>query len=298
MALIMGQVDCTANVNNTGVIGCAVDMAEIQFLILTKKGWNIASGNTFDKAYFDEQVQKKNFIILPKPVSVESDSEDAVYETFDNGLKMFVRDGKIEYVVTFANGSCFHKALRSLSGGAYDLLMVDVKEQVWGVKTTTGFKAFDINLIQAESKILATGSESAKSPFRIQFSAKGTAEWNISSEFIKPDSFAFDTINGVIDVKLMPGTPVAGKVVVKAVVGCDGTTPLDQFTNVSDWRVLDNSGVPEVISAVNYVNGEYQLTIANTGAMQTQLYDSLLSTIVIENGGLYFQSDVDTQTVQ
>lgn len=294
----MGQVDCTANVNNTGVLGCAVDMAEIQFLILTKKGWNMANGDTFDKSYFDEQVQKKNFIILPKPVSVESESEDAVYETFDNGLKMFVRDGKIEYVVTFANGSCFHKALRSLSGGAYDLLMVDVKEQVWGVKTTTGFKAFDINLIQSESKILATGSESAKSPFRIQFSAKGTAEWNGASEFIRPDGFAFDTINGVIDVKLEPGTPAAGKVVVKAVVGCDGTTPLDQFTSPSDWRVLNNAGVAQTVTNVAYLNGEYQLTISATGAMQTQLYDSILSTIVIEKGGLYFQSDVDTQTVQ
>lgn len=296
MALTIGTVNCTTGIKNTGVMGCPVEMGEVAFLILVKKGWSILENSTFDQAYFDEQVQNKNFIILPNPVNWESESEDAVYESFDNGLKMFVRAGKIEYVATFNKGNCFHKALFGLSGRPWDLLLVDVDDKVWGAETATGFKGFDLNLVQAESKTLATGTEGAKSPFRLQFSAKGTNEWNKTINFLVPDSFSFENANGVIDVTLLPGTPSAGSVVVKAVIGCDGTTVLSQFTTAADWLLLDNTGTPVSSPTVTYANGEYTIGTGLSGAHTIQLYDSTAQTNVIVNGGLYFQSDINSQT--
>lgn len=292
MALNIGKIDCSTNQLNTGLYGCAVAMKQILFPILVKKGWSISKLDEFDQEYFDEQVQKGEFTILPQPVTFDDESEETVYETFDNGMKMFVRDGLAEYLPTFVGNLCLQKALQSLSGTRKDLLLVDIAGNVYGAETATAFKGFDLNLVQAERQTLPSGAETGKIPFRIQFSALGTQEWTKLANFISGADFNITSKMGVVDVLLETVSGNAGERKLKALVACDQTTPLEFFDDVSMWSVIQEpDGTPATISAVTFANGVYTITHDGTGAISVKLYDSNLNTNVIEAEGMYFQSN-------
>lgn len=292
MALNIGKIDCSTNQLNTGLYGCAVAMKQILFPILAKKGWSISKLDEFDQEYFDEQVQKGIFTILPQPVTFDDESEETVYETFDNGMKMFVRDGLAEYLPTFVGNLCLQKALQSLSGTRKDLLLVDIAGNVYGAETETAFKGFDLNLVQAERQTLPSGAETGKIPFRIQFSALGTNEWTKFANFISGADFNITSKMGVVDVLLETVSADTGEIKLKALVACDQTTPLEFFDEVSMWSVIQESdGTPATISAVTFANGVYTITHDGTGAISVKLYDSNLNTNVVEAEGMYFQSN-------
>lgn len=290
MALNIGKIDCSTNQLNTGLYGCAVAMKQILFPILVKKGWSISKLDEFDQEYFDEQVQKGEFTILPQPVTFDDESEETVYETFDNGMKMFVRDGLAEYLPTFVGNLCLQKALQSLSGTRKDLLLVDIAGNVYGAETETAFKGYDLNLVQAERQTLPSGTETGKIPFRIQFSALGTQEWTKQANFVRPEGFNITGANGVIDVLLEDALSGTGEINVTAKVACDKSTVLDFFDDVNNWQVTDSTGVVN-ITAVTYANGVYKIEHAGTGPGTVKLFDSTLNTSVVESEGLFFESN-------
>lgn len=290
MALNIGQVNCTTDQLNTGSYGCAVRMQQILFLILVNKGWSISKLDDFDSDYFNEMVQKKQFTVLPQQVTVEDESEDTVYETFENGLKMFVRQGVIEYLPTYVGDLCLQKALQSVSGTRKDLLLVDVAGNIYGAETDTGFKGFDLNLIQAERLGLATGTETGKIPLRLQFSALGVEEWTKQANFVRPEDFNITGVNGVIDVLLELDSSSSGETKVTAKVACDKSTNLDFFDSTNVWQVTDSTGVVN-ITDVTYTNGVYTITHAATGDYTIKLFDSTLGAGVVESEGLFFESN-------
>lgn len=291
MALNIGQVDCMTDQLNTGSFGCAVRMQQILFLILVNKGWSISKLDDFDSDYFNEMVQKKQFTVLPQQVTVEDESEDTVYETFDNGLKMFVRQGIVEYLPTYVGDLCLQKALQSVSGTRKDLLLVDVSGNVYGAETETGFKGFDLNLIQAERQSLPTGAETGKIPLRLQFSALGVAEWTKQANFIKAEDFNITSANGIIDVLLeLVDTTTSGEVKVTAKVACDKSTNLDFFDSTDAWQITDSTGVVNITN-VTYANGVYTITPDGTGEYSVKLFDSTLGVGVVESEGLFFESN-------
>lgn len=295
MAINIGVVDCTTNAKGTGVGACFVGMNDAQFFILVKKGWSIALATTFDESAVKELVQDGTFIVLPNHQSIEVESEDYVYETTDSGYKIPVRDGLVEFMAQYAKGLCLHKALRSISWGAYDLLIVDYDNngngRLWGVEDVTSFKGFDLNLINAETFTMTTGTERGKSPFRLQFSAKGTVEFNNKANFVRADSFDVASLNGVRDVNILPIDLTGGTLKVEVIDACDNSTKIAGLDDLTMWKLVDNTGAPVVASSISYANGVYTFAGMQAGEVIVSLYDTVLDTAVVNDGSLFYASD-------
>lgn len=295
MAINIGVVDCATNTRGTGIAGCFVGMNDPQFFILAKKGWSIATSSTLDEDAIKGFVQDGSFVVLPGHQNVASESEEYVYETTDSGTKIPVRDGLVEFMAQYAKGLCFHKALRSISWGAYDLLIVDYDNngngRLWGVEGETAFKGYDLNLINAETFTLTTGSERSKTPFRLQFSAKGTAEFNNKANFVRVDAFDVANLNGIVDVTIETVSLTGGELRVKVILACDRSTLVAGLDNLANWMITDNAGAAITPSGLTYVDGVYIFAGMPAGEANVKLYDTVADSNIVKQGDLFYMSD-------
>src|SRR5690606_10993559 len=294
MSLTIGVLNCTTGGANTGTLGCAVNPNNINNLMLAKKGWSLdVTSDTLDQETIDELIQKGVLIPLPSHFSREDANEETQYETSEIGVKIKVRPGNVEFVVNYAIGVCFSKALESLSSRNLDLLFVDYedrKSRLWGALVGDKFKGFDLSLNNAENFILPTGTTGAKKPLRIQLSPKGTSEYNKNMDFAVSDEIDFGSLDGINDVVINTvsnGTDL----VVTLTSACDKTTSFEGF-EATDFRITDNTGVVQSGFTVNYSDGQYTISGLDAGTYNVQLYDSALGSSVVAVDGMYYRSDV------
>lgn len=296
MALIIGVLNCSTETKGTGTAGCTVTPNNINNLMLVKKGWSLDETNdTLDQEDIDELIQNGTLIPLPSHFGREDANEEAVYETSDIGVKIFVRQGNVEFVVTYAKGICFSKALETLRSKKLDLLFVDYedgKSRLWGAYSNGKFKGFDLNLNNAENFVLPSGTAGAKKPLRIQLSPKGTVEYNSNMDFVVSDDIDFGGIDGVNDVVLTSSSNLTTDFQVAVNSACDKTTSFEGFDNPANWRVTNTSGVVQTVSGVTYSDGVYTLAGLSAGTYNVQLYDSAGGYPVVASEGMYYKSDI------
>lgn len=296
MALEIGVLNCTTNARGTGTAGCMVNPNNINNLILVEKGWSLdETVDTLSQADIDELIQSGVMIPLPGHFAREDASEEYVYETSEIGVKIKVRPGNMEMIVTYAKGVCFSKALESLSSKKLDVLLVDYEDGVarlWGAYNNGKFKGFDLSLNNAETFQLPTGTTGAKKPLRIQFSPKGTVEFNSMMNFLTSD-VDFGSIDGINDVTLRAETSDANDFQVSVKSACDGTTLFEGFDDPTDWRIIDTgTNLPVVPTTVTYADGVYTIDGIAAGAYTVQLYDSTEGYPVAVMDGTYYKSNV------
>lgn len=293
----VGVLNCATSRRGTGVAGCLAMLNNIKNFILVEKGWKAEIANTdLDQETIDGFTQSGAWIVLPEHQSIESASEETVYETTDSGYMIYVRDGLVQFLAQYAKGVCFHKALHSISLGNYDLLLVDLDNEgegrLWGEETPDGFfKGFDLNLANAENFSLPTGSTSSKTPFRVQLSAKGTKAMNTRINFVKADDVDLASLDGVREVTILPVSATGGELVVQLVVACDQTTPITGLT-AGDFRVT-NATTGAVVTPLSLtVEGNTYTFDLPAGAYNVQLYDTVESSTVIVDGTTYYSSNI------
>lgn len=296
MALEIGVLNCTTGAKGTGTAGCMVNPNNINNLILVEKGWSLdETTDTLAQADIDELIQSGVMIPLPGHFAREDASEEYVYETSEIGVKIKVRPGNMEMVVTYAKGVCFSKALESLSSKKLDVLLVDYEDGVarlWGAYNNGKFKGFDLSLNNAETFQLPTGTTGAKKPLRIQFSPKGTVEFNSMMNFLTSD-VDFGAIDGINDVVLEAENSTAADFQVSVKSACDKTTSFEGFDNANAWRVIDTSDQSTVVpSGVTYADGVYTIAGVPAGSYTVQLYDVTNGSSVATLDAMYFKSNV------
>lgn len=304
MPLEIGVLNCQTGSKGTGIAGCLAMLNNVQNFILVRKGWKAnATTDTFDQETIDEYVQTGQWIVLPNHQSLESASEETVYETTDSGYMIYVRDGLAQFLAQYAKGVCFHKAMHSISLGSYDLLLVDFDNdgngRLWGEETTDGgFKGFDLNLANAENLTFPTGTTSAKTPFRVQLSSKGTAALNKIINFVVSDEVDFASLNGVVDVSLVPVSATGGDFTFKVVSACDRSTSILGLDEVAFWQILDPSGNVENGWTISYTAGNYVVDGLDPGVEYTvKLHDTVLNSGIVAVDGQYYSSDSLSQNL-
>lgn len=296
----LGVLNCNSARRGTGVAGCLAMLNNVKNFILTEKGWKIDIATIdLDQETIDGFIQSGAWIILPEHQSLESASEETVYETTDSGYMIYVRDGLAQFLAQFAKGVCFHKALHSVSLGNYDLLMVDMDNEgegrLWGEETPDGFfKGFDLNLANAESFSLPTGTTSSKTPFRVQLSAKGTKALNTRINFAKGEDVDLASLDGVREVAILPVSAGGGDITVTVVGSCDRTTPINGLT-AANFRITDAAGVPQVGFTVSAVGNTYTIEGLDPDTYTIELYDSVANSTIIVFGQTYYSSNALNQ---
>lgn len=293
----LGVLNCASTRRGTGVAGCLAMLNNIKNFILTEKGWKTDVALTdLDQEAIDGFIQSGAWIILPEHQSIESASEETVYETTDSGYMIYVRDGLAQFLAQYAKGICFHKALHSNSLGNYDLLMIDMDNEgegrLWGEETPDGFfKGFDLNLANAETFSLPTGTTSSKTPFRVQLSAKGTKALNTRINFAKGEDVDLASLDGVREVSLLPVSVTGGDVVFNVVGACDRTTPINGLT-AADFRITNGAGVVQTGFTVSAVGNTYTIEDLGAGTYNIQLFDSVAVSPIIVQSMTFYLSNV------
>lgn len=296
MALIIGVLNCTKGSKGTGTAGCKIDPNNINNLIFARKGFSLdATSDSLDQEDFEKLVQDGTLVVLPAHFGREDASEEYVYETSEIGVKIKVRPGNIEMVVTYAAGICFSKALETLASKKFDLLFTDYedgKSRLWGAFNNGKFKGFDLALNNAENFQLPTGSTGAKKPLRIQFSPKGTVEYNSMMDFVTSDDVDFAAYDGINDVILSSTDNTTANFLVSVTSGCDKTTNFEGFADPKFWKVTNSSGATQTVTGVTYADGKYKLAGLSAGTYNVQLYDTTEGLPVAAVDGMFYQSDV------
>lgn len=299
----VGVLNCTTAGKGTGINGCLSMLNVIQNFILARKGWSVnVATDSLDQDAIDGLVQSGQWIILPAHASMELTSEETVYETLDSGNKIFVRDGLIEILAQFSKGVCFHKALHSISLGNFDLMFVDFDQngnsRLWGEETTDGkFKGFDLNMVNAENFAFPTGTTSAKTPFRIQFSSKGTSAFNKRLNFAVSPDVDFASLNGVIDVYLKVVSSDADDLQIEVYGACDRTTPIVGLSAATMWQIKNAAGADVTPSSVVSNGNVYTFTGLTAGEHTIQLRDKAENSDVVVIDDTYYSSDEATVTL-
>ena len=292
----IGVLNCTTSRRGTGVAGCLAMLNNIKNFILTEKGWKVDVTTDLDQEAIDGFIQSGAWIVLPEHQSIESASEETVYETTDSGYMIYVRDGLAQFLAQYAKGVCFHKALHSNSLGNYDLLMIDMDNEgegrLWGEETPDGFfKGFDLSLANAETFSFPTGTTSSKTPFRVQLSAKGTKALNTRINFAKADGVDLASLDGVREATLLPVSATDGDLVIDVVGACDRTTPITGL-DAGDFRVTNaTTGAVVALVGVTANGNRYSLDVG-AGTFNVQLYDAAENSNIIVQGSTYYSSNV------
>ncbi len=301
MALVIGELNCTTGAIGTGTAGCVINPNNITNIVLVEKGWNLdESTDTLDQSSVDGYVQDGKMYFLPAHFGREDASEEYVYETSEIGVKLKVRAGNVEMLVTYAKGVCFSKALESLSNKKLDLLLVDYEggvSRLWGAYSNGKFKGFDLALNNAENFQLPTGTTGAKKPLRLQFSPKGTVEFNQMMNFLVSSGVDFGSIEGVNDVVIESLTTSASDFKIELRSACDKTTTFEGFDAPASWQVLDNTGTPVVPSSVTYADGVYTLVGISAGTYTIRLYDGTASSPIVVEDSMYYKSNTISVTL-
>lgn len=292
----LGVLNCASTRRGTGVAGCLAMLNNIKNFVLTEKGWKVDVTTDLNQEAIDGFIQSGAWIILPEHQSIESASEETVYETTDSGYMIYVRDGLAQFLAQYAKGVCFHKALHSNSLGNYDLLMIDMDNEgegrLWGEETPDGFfKGFDLNLANAENFSLPTGTTSSKTPFRVQLSAKGTKAMNTRINFVKAEDVDLASLDGVREVSLLPVSLTGGDLVIDVVGACDRTTPILGLT-ATDFRITNAAGVVQTGFTVSAVGNRYTIADLGAGTFNVQLFDTVENSPIIVQSATFYSSNV------
>lgn len=259
----INKIDCSGSgVIGTGLAGCRIDRQRVTALGLVKKGFVFA--NEITKAYLRTLQQNGTLIMLQGVVSfADNTAEDTIITREGSGIKKVAGKMPYEYSATFDNGINFHKALTSLSSyEAYDLVLFDVDNTLWGTTPKTGgFKGLTMGMFENGKYTGSNGTDSANQV--VTFQLINRIEWDLYAGWIENDDldFIYTELTGVNEVLLKSNPITAGTSIVVSAFLLDKTHPVEGLL-FTDFKVTKNGVVNNPTVAVYNANTkQYTLTV-------------------------------------
>lgn len=259
----INKIDCSGSgVIGTGLAGCRIDRQRVTALGLVKKGFVFA--NEITKTYLRTLQQNGTLIMLQGVVSfADNTAEDTIITREGSGIKKVAGKMPYEYSATFDNGINFHKALTSLSSyEAYDLVLFDVDNTLWGTTPKTGgFKGLTMGMFENGKYTGSNGTDSANQV--VTFQLINRIEWDLYAGWIENNDldFIYTELTGVNEVLLKSNPIAAGTSIVVSALLLDKTHPVEGLL-FTDFKVTKNGVVNNPTVAVyNAVTKKYTLTV-------------------------------------
>jgi len=259
----INKVDCSgAGVIGTGLAGCRIDRQRVTALGLLKKGFVFSEEIT--KEYLRELQQDGTLIMLQGVVSfADNTAEDTIITREGSGIKKVAGKMPYEYAATFDNGINFHKALTSLSSyEAYDLILFDVDNTLWGTTPKTGgLKGLTMGMFENGKYTGSNGTDSASQV--VTFQLINRIEWDMYAGWIENNEldFIYTELTGVNEVLVTVDPIVAGTSIVVSAYLLDKSHSVEGLL-FGDFKVTKNGTANNpTVAAYNSTTKKYTLTV-------------------------------------
>lgn len=175
---------------NTGMQRFAGGVGKWKFLVLVPKGTEIATKTlAATKDTWEDNLNESmanRWFIAPLIFNGEPTQEDAVKETSDFGYESDVRDGKLNYKITFEEMSIYNKTqINKLDNAKWDAFVITEKGYILGTSYDgVKFKAYALDYFNILPETQATGSTNAHVMAELRFT--NIQELNQFQVFIRP----------------------------------------------------------------------------------------------------------------
>ena len=283
----MNAVICgAAGLVGSGTKGCKIDPENIAALLAFPAGTVITEELTRESI---RQMQKEgNLVVLPNIYDmVWAPEENQLVTSPSRGFQSLAREGLYSFTAQFDNGIHFQKTLTSMTGRNWEIVLVDVADNMWGTEIPNGggFKGFRTSFFAANPYIFKTGTEGGHTELAVQFAR--SRELNAHAAVITAEQLDFlpTDLDGVNEVSLQIASLAAGDVQVRATLQ-DNDTFIDGLSE-SDFLVkADGATVAVTTATADASTKSYTLDAAVSADQRVEitLYDSSNNSPVVETG--------------
>lgn len=246
---ILGKYLCGGdNVINTGLPTCDMEMSVFTRFHFVPKGTRQTQANllvfdTFLTNAYKDDLPAKRYYPFVNAVDTQDKSEAATYETYPDGSKVKIRDGKYMLEFKFKGGIKAYQQHKSFDKKhtSFDVQFIDeISNAVLGTKyknsNSFDFAGFSLSMIDVSQYKHA--------------SQAGSGEWMITLTLL--NNAEFDA-NGVA-------------------VQFDSTFSVGSLQGLRDIDITINTQVTNVLNVTVTANGENLLTLYPTAIVQTAIW--------------------------
>jgi hypothetical protein len=268
-----------------------------QGLLLAKRGFSFTDGEDFaDSAEVLAGIAAGSLFPIMEADSYEAQSSEDRIHTTGIGKKLFLGEGIPGMRVLFSLTKDQHKIARTYNNKKWDLFIIDRNNNILGIKnddlTITGIQ---LDYFHVGKQMPATDADPEFTP--IEFQYLDAEELDKKGVYVNPVWRAATTIKPATLVTLTQVGTVATFAFVVDVAykpsqqfSPDGTAvsiPITDLTTAGNWKVIDQGGAVETVTAVESttIPGRYTVTGVDITAGTVQ---------VIATAADLFQSDILT----
>lgn len=177
----MKACNCNASLNNTGLPTCQPIINVIKRVILVPLFDNSGAANavslsaTFNQAFFDALINQtdgsKRWYPLPEMKNVTSPKADTIYQTFDDGSKIFIREGIRSFTGIIPKQSTnYLDKLKSARCREFGVYLVDKDGNLIGTISADGTQLLPIQVDNASwNPIYGFGTDTTVSQVVVGF---------------------------------------------------------------------------------------------------------------------------------
>lgn len=273
---------CSVSIKNMGS-DCAPQFMVVKKLIVVKKYDNdgnlngIPFADTLNKAYFDALVNQadtsKRWYPVPEMKNIENVREESIYQTFNDGSKIFIQSGSrsfVGYVTSLAGlGAATPQMLgklKSLTSAEIGVYMIDANNNIIGQISEDGTELLPISIdSQSFSANLVLSTDTETQMLLVNFvidSLVNDEDWRaIECSEHGTDILA---LRGLIDVcaEVLDATPTTIKVKLYNEFGTPKNPGVDIGLLLANFTLYNNTDAAPVIisSVVESPKGTYLIT--------------------------------------
>lgn len=280
--------DCAATNEGTGLADCFSKWGQPVGFILTPKSWEVATSETFDSAYVNEQIQLGNFIPFLQGFNnfTENTGDPATNES-NTGITTVIRNAKPMYQFDFTNGIGWHGSAYSYnSQSKFNVLLVFENGNIGAAISKDGLElsGFTLGSFNVRTYRLQSGTDLEVSQITMQLT--NTNQFNTQAVTIEASQLDFEPqeLEGVLQVDLGITTAAAGDITMTAKAKLNHAIDITSLT-AANVEVTVNGVVDSAATMGAFTDGSYAVTpgvpLAVGDVVSVRLYDIVLDTSVI-----------------
>lgn len=254
--------NCDRNNGIPRLGGQFCDDEQVLGFILTERGVEFDPA-TFTKTIMDAFIQQDRFIGTVKTQTIEDADVDPSFTDLPTGESIKNNDGLKKWNLTFYKGGRWQNELEKLNNSEnYSVIWVFKDDSLLVQQLKSGMiKGFDVKLFTGIRKI-KTAAEGGGSMLRMDLTVSAMAAWQGSSAVYASDEINFLELQPIAEVNMEVPVLVAGATTtVIRITQAGSNSPQLGLDDKDNWQMIRN-GVPEAITTLTAVNGNYTFTHA------------------------------------
>lgn len=307
MAITLNFRNCETNRKNLGLPNCIVETGIPRGFIIVPKGWIIdLSSGTFDLDYVNGEIQAGNFVPVLGAVEFTNNTPEPTTEEYQGGIMSVVRNGLPQFAFKFIKGGwAFAQALYTWnSQQAFDILIVDSRNNILGATSGTTFSGFDLGMLNSGTYMFTDGNVSGSVTVTMQL--VDADQFNSQGVILTREELGFSPLTQLIPITDIVLTARAdaseNKVYFKAKFAMNQAQTLGgiAITNLRSIVEGANDTITALSLTYDSLTDEYSYeptaTLTSGNTVVVQLYDSVANLPATKIGNNFYKGVSNTAT--